>query len=805
MANNLYRKQKRQYSTDNGVTWKDVTPPVYQVGALIEENSDCSTEAGSIQYRWFSYDISDNYTCDTTSHTKYNLEVLQYSYDGRIWQNTTETRRGSQMESNSCDCGYTEYRWNLIPGRYVCGTEDFSKYGVEVHQVGCGDNWQNVEPYEERVMDIPIECYSTDCGMSSNEIILTFEKPNTSSTSEIQFGYKVKSQVDYEDCDFGYHRTFNVPDTEDNTFKLNLNNTTFPCDLSSLGFVSTKNLTIKGIDKFIDTTYFTSFYTFFPSVGTLGDDIEYMNLDNVKTDNAITLGYMFEGCSSLTTLDVSHFNTSKVIDMGWMFANCSGLTELDLSSWDTSNVSNMSNMFNGCSSLRYLDLSGWDFSKICIPYDSCRYTIPYYGNMDYMFANLKDCEINLQNIKYDIHTISQLKNFVNGSPFENCENITLNMIGLDSDIVACFEMLIGYADVRIITDAVFNDGSGILKGFDADYYQSNITVNNQTVRLSDHIITGGGDNPTLISIDINANYDPLYQLGGLNTLNGIANFPDTSNLTSLNSMFANSNIINFPKGLFNDVSNVTNVENMFNYSAVKYIDMADLNFINLTSTYHMFYGCDDLKEINLSGWTTPSLNNISGMFYGCQNLNKIDLSGWDVPSLTATTQMFSGCDNLTEIIGMELLNSSNNIEMYGMFSGCTSLTTLDINGLSGIKTTDVRYMFQNCTSLTSLDLSGWDTSSVTDTIQMFDGCSSLTTLDLSGWDTSNVTNTQQIFQNCTSLTSLDLSGWDTSNVKYSRNMFTGCTNLTTIYCYGCNQTTIDKLNNLKPTNCTLVY
>ena len=40
---------------------------------------------------------------------------------------------------------------------------------------------------------------------------------------------------------------------------------------------------------------------------------------------------MFDGCSGLTSLDVSNFDTSNVTDMGYMFDGCSGLTSLDVS------------------------------------------------------------------------------------------------------------------------------------------------------------------------------------------------------------------------------------------------------------------------------------------------------------------------------------------------------------------------------------------------------------------------------------------------------------------------------------------
>lgn len=69
---------------------------------------------------------------------------------------------------------------------------------------------------------------------------------------------------------------------------------------------------------------------------------------NLNTSEVTDMNYMFSGCQSLTTLDVSTFNTSNVTDMRSMFNSCGSLTALDLSSWNTSKVTNMRAMFSGC-------------------------------------------------------------------------------------------------------------------------------------------------------------------------------------------------------------------------------------------------------------------------------------------------------------------------------------------------------------------------------------------------------------------------------------------------------------------------
>ena len=84
----------------------------------------------------------------------------------------------------------------------------------------------------------------------------------------------------------------------------------------------------------------------------------------LKTDNVISMSFMFMGCSGLTSLDVSHFNTANVKEMSSMFHICSSLTSLDLSGFKTDNVTSMQNMFSGCSSLTSLDVSGFNTGNV---------------------------------------------------------------------------------------------------------------------------------------------------------------------------------------------------------------------------------------------------------------------------------------------------------------------------------------------------------------------------------------------------------------------------------------------------------
>ena len=88
-----------------------------------------------------------------------------------------------------------------------------------------------------------------------------------------------------------------------------------------------------------------------------------LDLPPFDTSQVTQMGYMFYECSSLRSLDISGWDTSRVEDMGHMFQGCSSLASLDLSSFDTSRATDVGGMFSDCASLASLDISGWNTSR----------------------------------------------------------------------------------------------------------------------------------------------------------------------------------------------------------------------------------------------------------------------------------------------------------------------------------------------------------------------------------------------------------------------------------------------------------
>ena len=75
-------------------------------------------------------------------------------------------------------------------------------------------------------------------------------------------------------------------------------------------------------------------------------------IENLNTENVTSMRDMFDGCSSLISLDVTNFNTANVTDMDYMFFGCKMLKEIYVSDkFVTDDVISSRCMFLNCSSL----------------------------------------------------------------------------------------------------------------------------------------------------------------------------------------------------------------------------------------------------------------------------------------------------------------------------------------------------------------------------------------------------------------------------------------------------------------------
>ena len=158
---------------------------------------------------------------------------------------------------------------------------------------------------------------------------------------------------------------------------------------------------LTGLDlSCFETSAVTDMYGVFSSCGSL----THLDLTSFDTSNVTDMSSMFDGCRSLTSLDLTSFDTSSVTDMGSMFDDCMSLPHLNLTSFDTSKVTDMAFMFSGCNSLTRLDLSNFDTSNVT--------------NMLWMFGLCYDLtSLNLSS--FDASAVTKMDNI-----FTRCDVLT---------------------------------------------------------------------------------------------------------------------------------------------------------------------------------------------------------------------------------------------------------------------------------------------------------------------------------------------------------------------------------------------
>ena len=464
-----------------------------------------------------------------------------------------------------------------------------------------------------------------------------------------------------------------------------------PTSLSRFFKDLTKLETITGLE-YLNTEKVTDMsYMFYYCSSLTSLDVTHFNTANVRN-----MERMFYCCSSLTSLDVTHFNTEKVTVMSSMFRGCSSLTSLDVTHFNTANVRNMSYMFTSCSSLTSLDVTYFNTANVT--------------DMHYMFSNCVAL------------TSLYLTNF-------NTEKVTY-MNGMFS---SCSSLTTIYASSKFVTPQVSNSSSMFyncekLKGEEVGWTNDKAT-DKTFAKIEGGYFSGGiprvkyADGTLTFFLTsketLGENEYGIYGLGA--KPDWVWKNPNVTKVTKVvfDPAFANARPTNC-YAWFNGCENLTNIE------GIEY-----LNTSQVTDMHNMFYNCYHLQTTDFSGFDTRKVKDMSYMFHNCGSLKSLDISNFNTSEVT---------------------------DMRGMFESCIGLTSLDLSHLNTSKVSVMASMFQSCINLLSVNLSGWDTRNVISMTRMFKRCHSLKTLDLSGFDTREKTCTMgDMFNTCKELTTIFVS------------------------------------------------
>ena len=352
---------------------------------------------------------------------------------------------------------------------------------------------------------------------------------------------------------------------------------------------------------------------------------------------------MFEGCSSLTRLDLRNIEMDNVTIALNMFSGCSSLQSLDTSKWNLGNLSNGSSMFSGCSSLQSLDTSKWNL-----------------GNLSSGSSMFYGCSFlqSLDTSKWNLGNLSNGSSMFYGCSFlQSLDTSKWNLGNLSNGS----SMFYGCSSLQSLDTSKWNLGN--LSNGSYMFYGCS----------------------SLQSLDTSK-----WNLGNLS--NGSSMFSGCSSLQSLDTSKWN-------------LGNLNTAENMFRQTKITTLDVRDWDLRKLTNTVYMFY-LTPLISLDTSGWRLNNLSTAGQMFERCNALISLgDTSRWGLEKLTNASAMFNGCSALQSLdtSGWRLENVTT---MRQTFDSCIALTTLgDTSRWNLIRCTDMQNLFIGCTQLVKVDIS----------------------------------------------------------------------------------------------------
>ena len=392
-------------------------------------------------------------------------------------------------------------------------------------------------------------------------------------------------------------------------------------------------------------------------------------IENLNTENVTSMRDMFRGCSSLTSLDVTHFNTGNVTSMVKMFSNCFQLAELDVTHFNTANVKDMSDMFASCSGLISLDVTNFNTANVT--------------NMRYMF---KGC--------FKLKEIYVSDKFVTDDVIDS-KDMFLGCHSLSGDI--------DQNSVKV-NDKTYAKTAG-------GYFRDKAYDNRPWVKYADGTLTFRcGYKKTLGENE--------YALNSGEEKPAWYTLHDDINLVVFEASFANARPTSC-YAWFQGFENLKQIEGIEN-----------LNTANVTDMSYMFKNCSNLAKLDVAHFNTAKVTTMNSMFTRCSNLAELDLTHFNTANVTNMYEMFNGCSNLVKL-DVTNFNTAKVTTMFGMFNKCSNLTELDVTHFNTAKVTAMNGMFSGCSNLTELDLTHFNTENVTNMWIMFDGCSALTTIYVS--------------------------------------------------------------------------
>ena len=464
-------------------------------------------------------------------------------------------------------------------------------------------------------------------------------------------------------------------------------------------------------DSFAECTTLTSTAWWFYDCSNLTSII---GIANLKTENVTDMRAMFRGCSRLSSIDVSGFNTSKVEDIGYMFRDCSSLTSLNLSNFITDNVIEMSSVFDGCSALTSVNLTSFNTAKVT--------------DMHQMF---KECSslttLDLTNFNTGYVTTTS-------GMFDGCSALTsLDLSSFNTANVTAMHYM--FSGCSVLTTIYVGDGWTTIAVEDSENMFAGCysliggagTTFNQGHTDSGYAHIDGGEN------------DPGY----FTSKAEIQSRKDELNMR-IEQIYHHLEIIETILQEKDPDQIATEL-----WETLNQLREEDIMISEVLQEAQTVEALDDCE------WKIEELEErVSQLHEEVENYGLIaEVEPYAVLSDNNTVLTFYYDDQKAARNGMSV-GPFANYEERGWYEACESITSVvfDSSFIECTTLTSTAFWFYGCSGLTSLDLSSLNTANVTNMYSMFMGCSSLTTIYVGdGWSTIAVEVSENMFTGCYSL------------------------------------------------------
>lgn len=519
---------------------------------------------------------------------------------------------------------------------------------------------------------------------------------------------------------------------------------------------------LKNIYLFADTSNVTQMSGMFAYLPNL-ENIFLKSGDSFGTDACVDMSGMFYGDQELTSntseyqgvsLDsiINHFsNTSANTDTRYMFFACKSIVHPAISGWNMSSVTDTSYMFTGANSMQLAlsgsgdewDISGWDMSHV---YSTTAMFAGSDINMsaDDPLSNLwgaTTSQVISGEIKLDSWDLSSLQ----VSVFMFAQNHGITSVTWTSQAPQLCDSSAMFAFNDSLTSVRFeNLSTPALLYADVMFF---------CAAAEEAEMNGSG-------WDISHLTEARLMYYGTNFAKIILNDTNPSSLQIATGMFANNALLTSlgGDGLSSwALSNLSDASYMFfKNPQLQHLSTSEWGMEKAEHLDYMFAESGSLSNLDFNWNIGTSLISMNCFLFGNGKISMLDLSSWSSTSLETAFAAFAKMSALStaDIRGLKM----DNIKIInGLFADDCSLTAIDFTNQPADNLVDAGGVFYNNILLKTISgISSFVGSSTENLSYAFSGCASLTSLDISDWNTTNVKFFQGFLDNAVSLKTLNV-------------------------------------------------